>query len=145
MVSIPSMWRETHRSWSKTAGVPISIRSFHAEGDGNEQLAFTVEGVFQSTPSMRKETIIRPDYLIWRTNFNPLLSCERRHDTIIIITLSPNFNPLLPCERRPSFSVLEYPFKYFNPLLPCGRRQQFYTYYNLKPQLHLYRLHNFTN
>ena len=146
MVLIPSMWRETHRSWSKTAGVPISIRSFHAEGDLSFSMASCPYRYFNPLlPCGRRRRRSAPcrwpacisihsfhaegDYSTLlmhhhRLQFQstPSMRKETRSPDVYMLQ-GINFNPLLPCGRRPGNHLYVHTVGDFNPLPPYGRRQ----------------------
>ena len=102
--------------------------------------------LFQSTPSMRKETII----VIFLTSLNRISihSLHAEGDTHFYINIifmkifqstpsmrketelmliwfrqSKDFNPLPPCGRRRPSLIESHIQMHFNPLPPCGRRQ----------------------
>ena len=82
-----------------------------------------VPDVFQSTPSVWRET---PALLCRRTrdwHFNPLPPCGGRLLTHSARCTEKHFNPLPPCGGRPCNARPCYvPVVYFNPLPPCGGR-----------------------
>ena len=121
----------------------ISIHAFRVEGDLQAVKCKFLSCPFQSTPSVWKATMFRPQVLQLRYYFNPRLPCGRRLFNSYVSGRRTNFNPRLPCGRRLNassqvFTILQY----FNPRLPCGRRQELKRRDNLhaKISIHAFRV-----
>ena len=55
-------------------------------------------------------------------DFNPLSSCEERHETLGTLIEGENFNPLSSCEERRGSKVSYRRSRNFNPLSSCEER-----------------------
>ena len=84
---------------------------------------FCVE-LFQSTPSVWRETLPQCLDSSCKRYFNPLPPCGGRlSENVLTALITANFNPLPPCGGRrqlPSLRLLRP--CHFNPLPPCGGR-----------------------
>ena len=78
--------------------------------------------IFQSTPSVWRETGVTTEYTDDGADFNPLPPCGGRlcyHPSKCYHT---HFNPLPPCGGRPTSIARILGTIHFNPLPPCGGR-----------------------
>ena len=102
----------------------ISIHSLRMEGDATSSLNRSRPPLFQSTPSVWRETSGRPVPAVRGQHFNPLppyggrpcLICEDEE-------VQQNFNPLPPYGGRPHMVGVENDQEDFNPLPPYGGRR----------------------
>ena len=103
-------------------GVIISIHSPHARGDPMEQRILACLK-FQSTPLMRGETRGWCEWATLTTYFNPLPSCEGRHQDIQHLSVSHKFQstPLMRGETASAEILLAIKLD-FNPLPSCEGR-----------------------
>ena len=102
----------------------ISIHSLRVEGDPAATSEEGVDKIFQSTPSVWRETTSKPSQQsdtifqstpsVWReTNFLQPKAPRLGH-----------FNPLPPCGGRLTTPDRQREWTYFNPLPPCGGRRK---------------------
>ena len=143
--STPSVWRETLRSGARRlsccyfnplppcGGRPATEHIVDSPEDFNPLppcggrhrccVDCLWKLIFQSTPSVWRETITFPKSSRDFANFNPLPPCggRRLSSTERRLTLR-NFNPLPPCGGRPDKSASSNAPRHFNPLPPCGGR-----------------------
>ena len=123
--STPSTRRETSQTGVKEMLYWISIHSLHTEGDratryyrlcdeyfnplpphGGRLNAVNVHilvGLFQSTPSTRRETSGSPGHCLFPCDFNPLPPHGGRPVSVPDCALYAYFNPLPPHGGRPAF------------------------------------------
>ena len=101
LISIHSPHARGDRAYSLTPFIhAISIHSPHARGDILFRHCLRDSG-FQSTPLMRGETIVQEYADRAASDFNPLPSCEGRHELDAAdMRANVNFNPLPSCEGR---------------------------------------------
>ena len=92
------------------------------EGDGGQFRAVPPDGLFQSTPSVWRETPVLTDNRWSRRNFNPLPPYGGRLMQPIISQHRPHFNPLPPYGGRPKTASFCRTKSDFNPLPPYGGR-----------------------
>ena len=101
----------------------ISIHSLRGEGDVTIRTLPDPEILFQSTPSVGRETLVALDLLrIIRISIHSLRGegdVFNRYTRPIII----NFNPLPPWGGRPEIDKYDSWYENFNPLPPWGGRQ----------------------
>ena len=142
---------------NKDKALRISIHSLRAEGDLHHPILILQQLPFQSTPSVRRETMESTNNITVCHLFQSTPSVRRETVSacawaaesmqISIHSLraegdcynssygrcdNKNFNPLPPCGGRPHCgTVTEKKRNYFNPLPPCGGRlKQPFNYYN---------------
>ena len=103
----------------------ISIHSSRAGGDTVYDLEFPCGIEFQSTPPVREETAVGSAVREALEDFNPLLPCGRRRDSLARRIQCSEFQSTPPVrEETACAQSLSSASADFNPLLPCGRRRQ---------------------
>ena len=123
----------------------ISIHSLRVEGDGSEKVHSLGAKIFQSTPSVWRETAFAALQRRQNQNFNPLPPCGGRLDMIrwtcsfpisihslrvegddVASDFFPNFKISIHSLRVEGddscFAIGQFRAEHFNPLPPCGGR-----------------------
>ena len=102
----------------------ISIHSLRAEGDKKPLRLSENRQLFQSTPSVRRETLLYIAAAARASDFNPLPPCGGRPQSCTCLTADILISiHSLRAEGDFCYNLNNYREEYFNPLPPCGGRQ----------------------
>ena len=100
----------------------ISIHSLRVEGDINENVKILSTVVFQSTPSVWRETQnVLALFQFYIISIHSLRVEGDLHHRYVFVTYK-YFNPLPPCGGRRLLGTVWISLYDFNPLPPCGGR-----------------------
>ena len=108
---------------AEARGEGISIHSLRMEGDNSAVFRHAAQVIFQSTPSVWRETGLPCRRSLRPTHFNPLPPYGGRQIAPVSRCLFFHFNPLPPYGGRHIIPGTMINIFYFNPLPPYGGRR----------------------
>ena len=106
-------------------GTDFSIHALLAESDAQERFERLIEGIFLSTLSLRRATILGRRLRYRLQIFYPRSPCgERPHGALGLQAHQGLFYPRSPCGERPIACGRYCKRYFFYPRSPCGERRQ---------------------